>query len=127
MPRGIRTHDPSVRPGGDSSCLKPRGHCDRRVWFFIKVKFGSFPFLFKQFYYSFTSLVTVLQSFLDNLSPDTSSPETAKCHVIMFFRIFSVFVSGACLFTFFLKQILNSRALEGATALIRSSLSHLWR
>jgi hypothetical protein len=26
---GRRTHDPSVRAGKDSSCLKPRGHCDR--------------------------------------------------------------------------------------------------
>jgi hypothetical protein len=25
---GIGTHDPSVRAGEDSSCLKPRGHCD---------------------------------------------------------------------------------------------------
>jgi hypothetical protein len=29
MPCGIRTHDPSVRAGEDSSCLRPRGHCDR--------------------------------------------------------------------------------------------------
>jgi hypothetical protein len=29
---GIRTHDPSVRAGEDGSCLKPRGHCDRRVY-----------------------------------------------------------------------------------------------
>jgi hypothetical protein len=27
---GIRTHDPSVRASEDSSCLRPRGHCDRR-------------------------------------------------------------------------------------------------
>jgi hypothetical protein len=26
---GIRTHDPSVRAGEDSTCLRPRGHCDR--------------------------------------------------------------------------------------------------
>jgi hypothetical protein len=26
---GIRTHDPSVRAGEDSSCLRPRCHCDR--------------------------------------------------------------------------------------------------
>jgi hypothetical protein len=26
---GIRTHDPSVRANEDSSCLRPRGHCDR--------------------------------------------------------------------------------------------------
>jgi hypothetical protein len=26
----IRTHDPSVRASEDSSCLRPRGHCDRR-------------------------------------------------------------------------------------------------
>jgi hypothetical protein len=25
-----RTHDPSVRAGDDGSCLRPRGHCDRR-------------------------------------------------------------------------------------------------
>jgi hypothetical protein len=27
---GMRTHDPSVRAGEDNSCLRPRGHCDRR-------------------------------------------------------------------------------------------------
>jgi hypothetical protein len=27
---GIRTHDPIVRAGKNSSCLWPRGHCDRR-------------------------------------------------------------------------------------------------
>jgi hypothetical protein len=26
---GIRTHDPSVRASEDTSCLRPRGHCDR--------------------------------------------------------------------------------------------------
>jgi hypothetical protein len=26
---GIRTHDPRIRAGEDSSCLRPRGHCDR--------------------------------------------------------------------------------------------------
>jgi hypothetical protein len=26
---GIRTHDPSVRVSENSSCLRPRGHCDR--------------------------------------------------------------------------------------------------
>jgi hypothetical protein len=25
----IRTHNPSVRASEDSSCLRPRGHCDR--------------------------------------------------------------------------------------------------
>jgi hypothetical protein len=31
---GIRTHDPSVRASGDSSCLRPHGHCHRlRVTF----------------------------------------------------------------------------------------------
>jgi hypothetical protein len=25
----MRTHDPSVRPGEESSCPRPRGHCDR--------------------------------------------------------------------------------------------------
>jgi hypothetical protein len=30
----IRTHDPSVRVGEDSSCLRPLGHCDR-CWFII--------------------------------------------------------------------------------------------
>jgi hypothetical protein len=28
---GIRTHDPNVQASEDSSCLRPRGHCDRRV------------------------------------------------------------------------------------------------
>jgi hypothetical protein len=26
---GIRTHDPSVRASEESSCLRPRGYCDR--------------------------------------------------------------------------------------------------
>jgi hypothetical protein len=28
--RGIRTHDPSIRLGEDSSCLQQRGHSDRQ-------------------------------------------------------------------------------------------------
>jgi hypothetical protein len=28
---GIRTHDYSVRASEDSSCLRPRGHCDRHL------------------------------------------------------------------------------------------------
>jgi hypothetical protein len=28
---GIRTHDPSVWAGEDSSCLRPSGHCDRHI------------------------------------------------------------------------------------------------
>jgi hypothetical protein len=27
---GIRTHDPSVPASEDSSCLRPRGHCNRQ-------------------------------------------------------------------------------------------------
>jgi hypothetical protein len=28
---GIQTHDPSVQASKDSSCLRPRGHCDRLI------------------------------------------------------------------------------------------------
>jgi hypothetical protein len=36
---GIRTHDPSVRAGEGSSCLRPRGHCNRRVALYrLKIK-----------------------------------------------------------------------------------------
>jgi hypothetical protein len=28
---GIATHDPSDRASEDSSCLRSRGHCDRRI------------------------------------------------------------------------------------------------
>jgi hypothetical protein len=28
---GIRIHDPSVPEGEESSCLRPRGHCDRPI------------------------------------------------------------------------------------------------
>jgi hypothetical protein len=28
----IRTHDPNVRAGEDSSCLRLRGHCDQSLW-----------------------------------------------------------------------------------------------
>jgi hypothetical protein len=28
----IRTHDPTVRAGKDISCLRQRGHCDRKIW-----------------------------------------------------------------------------------------------
>jgi hypothetical protein len=31
---GIRTHDPSVPAKEDSSCLRPRGHCDRQMQIF---------------------------------------------------------------------------------------------
>jgi hypothetical protein len=36
---GIRTHDPSVRAIKDSSCLRPRGHCDRlnKLWHYNKI------------------------------------------------------------------------------------------
>jgi hypothetical protein len=30
---GIRTHDPSVRESEERSCLRARGHCDRRLYF----------------------------------------------------------------------------------------------
>jgi hypothetical protein len=30
---GIRTHDPSVRAGEDSSCLSQRGYCDRLLYY----------------------------------------------------------------------------------------------
>jgi hypothetical protein len=29
----IRTHDPSVRAGQDSSCFRPHDHCDRHNWY----------------------------------------------------------------------------------------------
>jgi hypothetical protein len=35
---GIRTHDPSVRASEDSSCLRPRGHCDRLWWLLLLLK-----------------------------------------------------------------------------------------
>jgi hypothetical protein len=34
---GIRTHDPSARAGEDSSCLRPRGHCDRRAYSYTRL------------------------------------------------------------------------------------------
>jgi hypothetical protein len=34
---GIRTHDPSVRAGEDSSCLIPHGHCERRGGFSLLI------------------------------------------------------------------------------------------
>jgi hypothetical protein len=36
---GIRTHDPSVRASEDTSCLRPRGHCDRHKRY---SQFGNF-------------------------------------------------------------------------------------
>jgi hypothetical protein len=35
----IRTHDPSVRAAEDISCLRPRGHCDKRP-IILRVKNG---------------------------------------------------------------------------------------
>jgi hypothetical protein len=32
---GVRTHNPSVRSSEDSSCLRPRGHCDRLKTLYI--------------------------------------------------------------------------------------------
>jgi hypothetical protein len=36
---GIRTHEPSVRAGEDSSCLKPRGHRDRPIFCTVHFKY----------------------------------------------------------------------------------------
>jgi hypothetical protein len=38
---GIRTHDPSVREGEDSSCLRPRCHCDRLFYSKNKIRVTS--------------------------------------------------------------------------------------
>jgi hypothetical protein len=35
---GIRTQDPSVRASEDSSCLRPRGNCDRHRLYILCVK-----------------------------------------------------------------------------------------
>jgi hypothetical protein len=35
---GIRTHDPSVRANEDSSCLRPRGYCDRPLGIILVTK-----------------------------------------------------------------------------------------
>jgi hypothetical protein len=32
---GIQTHDPSVRESEGSSCLRPRGHCDRLLVYYL--------------------------------------------------------------------------------------------
>jgi hypothetical protein len=37
--RGIRSHDLSVRASEDSSCLRPRGHCDRPLSSLLRTKF----------------------------------------------------------------------------------------
>jgi hypothetical protein len=34
---GIRTHDPSVLASEDSSCLKPRSHCDRQASMLVMI------------------------------------------------------------------------------------------
>jgi hypothetical protein len=41
---GIRTHNPSVRVGEDSSCLRPRGHC-ADVWKGLGYKFREILFV----------------------------------------------------------------------------------
>jgi hypothetical protein len=38
---GIRTHDPSVRAGKDSSCLRRRGHYDRRFKTLVYLNISS--------------------------------------------------------------------------------------
>jgi hypothetical protein len=40
---GIRNHDPSVLAGEDSSCLRPRGHCDRRTGMYSCSKMECTP------------------------------------------------------------------------------------
>jgi hypothetical protein len=35
---GIRAHDPSVRAGEDSLCLRPRGHCDGLISSYLIVE-----------------------------------------------------------------------------------------
>jgi hypothetical protein len=50
--RGIRTHYPSVRAGEDGSCLRPRGHCDKRLMYIDPVKLGVKSYLFSELPYS---------------------------------------------------------------------------
>jgi hypothetical protein len=38
---GIRTHDPSVRASEDSSCLRPRGHCNRQLLGLNKINMNN--------------------------------------------------------------------------------------
>jgi hypothetical protein len=45
---GIRNHDPGVRASEDSSCLRPRGHCDRqfkivefRIIYLVWIHYGE--------------------------------------------------------------------------------------
>jgi hypothetical protein len=42
---GIRTHDLSVGAGEDSSCLRPRGHCDQCLDELEKLKVFTLPAL----------------------------------------------------------------------------------
>jgi hypothetical protein len=36
---GIRNHDPNVRASENSSCRRPRGHCDRNTYVFTSHNF----------------------------------------------------------------------------------------
>jgi hypothetical protein len=60
---GIRTHDPSVRTGEDSSCIRPRGYCDRRpdsIFFSMALPAHSGPRPLIQFRNHFSQTVGLL-------------------------------------------------------------------
>jgi hypothetical protein len=45
---GIRTHSPSVLGSEDSSCLRPRGHCDRlQFWNYTNKKSRQYKYKFR--------------------------------------------------------------------------------
>jgi hypothetical protein len=59
---GIRTHDPSVRAGEDSYCLRPRGHCDGHLVLLQADKCKQCRLIF-----TFTSSSSLLPLFLSGV------------------------------------------------------------
>jgi hypothetical protein len=50
---GIRTHDPSVRASGDSSCLRPCGYCDQQYLYLYNNNMICDNVLHKHFFVRF--------------------------------------------------------------------------
>jgi hypothetical protein len=97
---GIRTHHPSVRASEDSSCLRPRCHCDRR-WLFIPSLITKPHFILIHFMQN-SQRDILLFIFSGNITDHSKSYESLvpSCYRLLFQHIQTIFsyVTGSTFF-----------------------------